>query len=150
MGRGIKVFLAVLLIAMVVGGVAIYYIATNVVEPQVDIKRIRLKNIDAASRIITFKVSLEVDNQNSFSATLRHVDVQVYFNGRYVGHVDQDMDITIASKKTTMVDTDFVMEKAPIITENNVRVRIVGTITVKVATTDFPVDVDHTDVVQVI
>jgi LEA14-like dessication related protein len=139
------VIVIIVIIVVILAGL---YIAVD--EPTVDVKDIQYKSLSFSEPSISFDVTLNVNNDNPFGATLRRVEADVYINGDYIGETFSESEFEIKSNDVSEVVVVLKVRNVPldVLSDNTIDVRVTGTAYLKVAMFNFDVPLDETRTVN--
>jgi LEA14-like dessication related protein len=138
----------IVIIVIIVVILAGLYIAVD--EPAIDVKDIQYKSLSLTDPSISFDVTLNINNDNPFGATLRKVEADVYINGDYIGEAFSESEFEIKSNDVSEVVVVLKVRNVPldIISDDTIDVRVTGTAYLKVALFNFDIPLDETRTVQ--
>lgn len=150
MKKSIKVafIVAVVVILVIAGSVAIYLF--NVKTPETSVDRIELKSVDPSANTMTFLVTLDMHNPNLISMRLLSITVKIYLDQQFIGVIDQNPDRELPAGASTVVAVEMLVSQIPKFNSTKITVGVNGESKAKVLGRTYTSGINDAEVVDML
>ncbi|UCH89770.1 MAG: LEA type 2 family protein [Thermoplasmata archaeon] len=145
-----KIFFGIIIVIVIIM-VILAGLVLSIKEPAVQVSEIEFKSISILETSISFDVTLRVDNDNLFGATLKKVEADIIIDGTDIGDTYSEEEFEIEAKEISEVTVVLTVTSVPttILGKSQIQVQVSGTAHVKVSFFDFELPIDKTETVNI-
>ena len=113
-------------------------------EPEATIKDIEVKDYSIPATWILFEITLDVENGNIIGGTLNYLEVDIYYNGDYIGHARTTEKYEIKALGVSTLKVDLRIDNLPSFIFPPLKIRAKGTANISIFFLTFDKEIDDT------